>query len=68
MEFKITLILYETNFDWIEDTLKKIYFTLRLKERPPHADDCEYGNFLKNKISKNLFYSFILIQKLSVET
>ena len=37
MEFKITLIPYETNFDWIEDTLKKIYLTLRLKERPPHA-------------------------------
>ena len=46
MEFKITLIPYETNFDWIEDTLKKIYLTLRLKERPPHADVCEYGNFL----------------------
>ena len=46
MEFKITLIPYETNFDWIEDTLKKIYLTLRLKERPPHATDCEYGNFL----------------------
>ena len=46
MEFKITLIPDETNFDWIEDTLKKIYLTLRLEERPPHADDCKYGNFL----------------------
>ena len=46
MEFKITLIPYETNFDWIEDTFKKIYLTLRFKERPPHKDDCEYGKFL----------------------
>ena len=46
MEFKITLIPYETNFDWIEDTFKQIYLTLRLKERPPHTYDCEYGNFL----------------------
>ena len=48
MEFKITLIPYETNFDWIEDTLKKIYVTLRLNQRPPHADNCEYGNFLNH--------------------
>jgi len=48
MEFKITLIPYKTNFTWIEDTLKKISVTLRLNQRPPHTDNCEYGNFLNH--------------------
>ena len=47
MEFKMTLIEYKTNFDWIEEILKQIYQTLRLEFRPNHSENCEYGNFLK---------------------
>ena len=46
MEFKITLIPYLTNFDWIEVTLNEIYQILRKKKRPMHSKICEYGDFL----------------------
>ena len=51
MEFKMTLIEYHTNFDWIEETLMKIYQTLRLEFRPKHSENCEYGNFLKQSFN-----------------
>ena len=47
----MTIIEYETNFDWIEKTLKEIYETLRLEYRPNHSDLCEYGNFLNQSIN-----------------
>jgi len=46
MQFKITLIEYLTDLNWIEDTLRKIYQCLRLKERPIHSKNCEYGIFI----------------------
>ena len=51
MEFKMTLIEYNTNYDWIEETLKQIYQTLRLNFRPSHSENCEYGNFLKQSFN-----------------
>ena len=46
MEFKITLIPYESDLGWIEPTLRNIYKNLRLENRPPHTQYCEYGKFL----------------------
>tara|TARA_B100000963_G_C22591441_1_gene655708 strand:+ start:702 stop:1475 length:774 start_codon:yes stop_codon:yes gene_type:complete len=46
MEFKITLIPYSANFEWIEETLREIFVTLRLNSRPKHSEQCEYGSFL----------------------
>lgn len=46
MEFKITLIEYETNISWIEKTLGNIHKCLRLHKRPQHSENCEYGIFL----------------------
>jgi len=46
MEFKITLIPYKCDLNWIETTLKKIHENLRLEERPKHSDNCEYGKFI----------------------
>ncbi len=51
MEFKITLIPYLTNFSWIEQTLKDIFLTLRLKKRPKHSPICEYGILLEKSLS-----------------
>ena len=51
MEFKMTLIEYHTNFNWIEETLMQIYQTLRLEFRPNHSENCEYGNFLKQSFN-----------------
>lgn len=48
MEFKMTLITYKTNWDWIENILHDIYKTLRKSERPPHSSNCEFGKFLKD--------------------
>ena len=46
LKFKITLIPYKCDLNWIETTLKKIYENLRLEERPKHSDNCEYGKFI----------------------
>ena len=46
MEFKITLIPYKCDLNWIETTLNKIHENLRLEERPKHSDNCEYGKFI----------------------
>tara|TARA_B100000575_G_scaffold51046_1_gene37728 strand:- start:126 stop:311 length:186 start_codon:yes stop_codon:yes gene_type:complete len=46
MEFKISLIPYESDLGWIEPTLRNIYKNLRLEKRPPHNQYCEYGKFL----------------------
>ncbi len=47
MEFKISLIPYETDFSWIENVLHEIYKTLRKSIRPLHSEFCEYSKFLK---------------------
>ena len=39
MEFKMTLIEYKINTDWIEKALEGIYKTLRLKHRPNHQEN-----------------------------
>ena len=46
MEFKITLIEYQTNFSWIEKTLYNISNCLKLNKRPEHSQYCEYGRFI----------------------
>ena len=46
MNFKITLIDYQTNEFWIEPTLNEINMCLRESARPDHSEYCEYGKFL----------------------
>ena len=48
MEFKITLIPYETDVSWIENTLFNIKANLNNNERPLHHEKCEFGSFLKH--------------------
>ncbi len=50
MEFKMTLISYQTDTSWIENTLFKIKENLLSKKRPFHNEKCEFGNFLKQSI------------------
>ena len=45
MKFKMSLLSYEVNFDWIEPTLMNIRECLHKKECPNHAPACEYGQF-----------------------
>jgi len=44
--FKVSLLPYDVNTDWIEGTLAEIKRTLHLPTRPNHAKACEYGAFL----------------------
>ncbi len=46
MKFKMSLITYEVNTDWIEPTLMKIKECLLSDAMPPHHADCEHGQFL----------------------
>lgn len=48
MEFKVSLIPYETNLKWIDPTLAAIKETLHLPARPDHSEGCEHGKFLKD--------------------
>lgn len=47
MEFKITLIAYESDLSWIEPTLEKIKALLDSPICPDHSKHCEHGAFLK---------------------
>ena len=47
MQFKMSLIPYEVNTSWIEPTLLKIKDCLHQPNTPKHADNCEYGGFLR---------------------
>jgi hypothetical protein len=44
MRFKMSLIPYETESDWIEDTLLAIKDCLVSLDAPGHAEACEFGN------------------------
>jgi len=46
MEFKISLLPYESDTSWVEPTLIKIKKLLDTEECPSHADNCEHGSFL----------------------
>ena len=46
MEFKMTLISYQTDTSWIENTLIKIKENLFSEKRPSHNERCEFGSFL----------------------
>ena len=48
MDFKITLIPYECQTQWIEPVLSKISELLRGKTCPEHSETCEYGNFINH--------------------
>ena len=50
MEFKMTLISYQTDTSWIENTLIKIKGNLLSKQRPIHNERCEFGSFLKQAL------------------
>lgn len=45
LEFDVTLIPYEGNPDWVEDTIFKIKETLDKKEIPAPGDGCEYCSY-----------------------
>ena len=47
MRFKISLLSYEVNLDWIEATLLNIRECLHMESCPEHNDECEYGDFIK---------------------
>ena len=51
MEFKLSLIPYETDLTWIDEILPQIKKNLHLRSRPPHSDRCEYGSFLNSALS-----------------
>tara|TARA_Y100001960_G_scaffold276201_1_gene306216 strand:- start:553 stop:1347 length:795 start_codon:yes stop_codon:yes gene_type:complete len=46
MQFKMTLIPYESDLSWIEPTLFKINELLQSEQCPDHVERCEYGQFL----------------------
>ncbi len=46
MNFNITLIEYNVDFSWVEDTLFEIKNCLNLNSVPNHSDSCEYGKFI----------------------
>ena len=43
MRFKMSLISYETESNWIEDTLSSIKNCLMSPEMPSHTEGCEFG-------------------------
>lgn len=45
LEFEVTLIPYEGNPDWVEDTIFKIKETLDQKDVPQPSSDCEYCSY-----------------------
>lgn len=47
VKFKMSLIPYEVNTDWIEPTLMQIKECLLSEDMPPHHAGCEHGQFLK---------------------
>ena len=46
MHFRMSVLPYESNQDWIEPTLYRIRETLDGTAYPRHSPDCEYGQFL----------------------
>ena len=54
MYFKMSLIPYEVQRDWIEPALHAIRKTLEQQKTPPHSIYCEYGKFINAvKIEEN---------------
>ena len=52
MNFKMTLIEYQTNETWIEPTLNEIRECLYENKRPEHSERCEYGKFLAQSLNE----------------
>ena len=52
MNFKMTLIEYQTNETWIEPTLNEIRECLHENKRPEHSEHCEYGKFLAQSLNE----------------
>ena len=52
MKFKMSLISYKVDLDWIEPTLIEIRKCLHQSQCPEHREECEYGHFLA-EIKKN---------------
>ena len=50
MEFKCSLIRYETDQTWIDNTLWEIRNVLDMPDRPRHNDNCEFGTFLASAL------------------
>jgi hypothetical protein len=46
MQFKVTLLAYQSDLSWIEPTLMNIKKLLDAKNCPDHLEKCEYGKFL----------------------
>jgi hypothetical protein len=54
MYFKMSLIPYVVDQDWIEPTLFAIRETLEQQNSPPHNSYCEYGKFLDAVKQENI--------------
>ena len=52
MNFKMTLIEYQTNNSWIEPTLNQITECLHKSKRPDHSERCEYGKFIAQSLNQ----------------
>ena len=48
MDFKISLIPYTGNDNWIENTLSEIHSLLNQNSIPKHTEDCEYCKYQLN--------------------
>ena len=48
MDFKISLIPYTGNDNWIENTLSEIHSLLNQNSIPEHTEDCEYCKYQLN--------------------
>jgi CRISPR/Cas system-associated exonuclease Cas4 (RecB family) len=47
LEFDVTLIPYEGNSDWVEDTVMKAHACLNGQSVPKAAEDCDYCAYIK---------------------
>ena len=48
MNFKMSILEYKTNTDWIEPSLIGIRNLLDSSEVPSHSDECEFGQFIQS--------------------
>ena len=53
LEFKVSLIPYKGNTDWIEPKLMEIHTLLNQEETPKPAEDCEHCNYLKARYNQS---------------
>jgi len=53
LEFKVSLIPYKGNADWIELKLMEIHALLNQEETPQPSENCDYCNYLKARYNQS---------------